>query len=67
MVDFTASWCGPCKLMKPLVESIAEQYEGKVKVYIFDVDTNKKRAKELGVTGLPFVVCFKNGEMLVDD
>jgi len=53
--------------MKPLVESIAEQYEGKVKVYIFDVDSNKKRAKELGITGLPFVVCFKNGEMLVDD
>ena len=67
LVDFTAGWCGPCKLMKPLVDGISEQYEGRVKVYVFDVDQNKDRAKELGVTGLPFVCAFKNGEMLVDD
>ena len=38
IVDFTAGWCGPCKLMKPLVDQLSEEYEGRVKVYVFDID-----------------------------
>lgn len=67
IVDFTAAWCGPCKLMKPLVNKISEEYDGKVKVYFFDIDQNRARAKELGVTGLPFVTAFKNGEVLEEN
>lgn len=61
MVDFTASWCGPCKLMAPIVDSITEEYGDKMKVYVYDVDANKARAKEIGITGLPYVTIFRDG------
>jgi len=67
IVDFSAGWCGPCKLMGPLIDQIAEEYDSKVKVFVFDVDNNKARAKELGITGLPFVTAFKDGEIINED
>ena len=53
--------------MKPLVDQLSEDYEGRVKVYVFDIDQNKARAKDLGIKGLPFVTAFKNGEMITEN
>jgi thioredoxin 1 len=64
MVDFSASWCGPCKLMAPMIDQINEDFGDKMKVYVFDVDGNKPRAKELGIKGLPYVTIFRNGERM---
>jgi thioredoxin 1 len=64
MIDFTASWCGPCKLMAPIIDQINEEFGDKMKVYVFDVDGNKGRAKELGIKGLPYVQVFKDGEKM---
>ena len=64
IVDFYASWCEPCKLMRPKVEEIEKQYEGKVKVLYIDVDEDTRLAQELGVMLLPSILFFKNGELV---
>lgn len=61
MVDFWASWCGPCKMLSPVVESIAEQYEGKVLVGKVNVDEEPDLARRFGVMSIPTVVFLKNG------
>ena len=62
MVDFWAAWCGPCQMVAPIVEEIAEEYEGRVKVAKLDVDANQDTAARFGVRSIPSILFFKGGE-----
>lgn len=64
MVDFWATWCGPCKMVGPIIEEVAEEYEGKAVVGKLDVDANQEFAAKYGVRNIPTVLVFKNGEMV---
>ena len=64
LVDFYADWCGPCKMMMPVVEKMAEAYEGKVKVGKLNVDENNAIAAKYGIMSIPSFIVFKNGEVL---
>ena len=61
MVDFWSSWCGPCKMLSPTVEALAEQYEGKALVCKVNVDEEPDLARRFGVMSIPTVVFLKNG------
>jgi thioredoxin 1 len=62
LVDFTAEWCGPCKMLSPIVDEIANQYEGKLRVVKVDADANQNVMQQYGVLGLPTLMLFKGGE-----
>lgn len=62
LVDFWATWCGPCKMVKPVVEKLAEEYKGKVKVVEVDVDQNQMVSGQYGIMSIPTLMFFKNGE-----
>ena len=62
MVDFWAEWCGPCKVIAPVVEQLAQEYDGKVKVAKLDVDANQKTAMRFNVRSIPSILFFKGGE-----
>ena len=62
LVDFWAEWCGPCKAMAPILESIAAKYEGRVKVVKVDVDENPDLGVAYGIRGIPTLVLFENGK-----
>lgn len=64
VVDCTASWCGPCRLVSPLMDRLAQDYEGRVKVVKLDIDENKTTAKKLGVRSIPAILIFKEGEVV---
>ncbi len=61
LVDFGATWCGPCKQLAPIVEGIAKDYQGKVKVYAVDIDDAPKTAQKFGVRSVPTLILFKGG------
>ena len=61
MIDFWASWCGPCKMLSPVVESLGEKFEGKVLVGKVNVDEEPELARQFGVMSTPTVVFLKNG------
>ena len=63
LIDFWAEWCGPCKLIAPIVEELAKDYEGKLKVTKCDVDTNQQIAIKYGIRSIPTVLVFKDGEV----
>lgn len=63
LVDFWATWCGPCRMVAPIVEEIAQEYDGKVKVCKADVDENEDLAMEYGVMSIPTLMVFKNGAL----
>lgn len=63
VIDFTASWCGPCKLVAPLIDRLAEDYADKARVVKFDIDENREIPKKYGIRGIPAVLYFKNGSM----
>lgn len=61
VVDFTAPWCGPCKMMAPIFEEVAKQMEGKVKMGKLDVDENPDTPGSFGIQGVPTLIFFKDG------
>lgn len=62
LVDFWAAWCGPCKMIAPILDDLAEQYAGKLKIAKVDVDANKEVPGKFGIRGIPTLILFKNGE-----
>src|SRR5210317_986321 len=64
LIDFWAAWCGPCKMIAPIVEELANEYEGKVKVGKLDVDENQQIAIKYGVRSIPTVLLIKGGEVV---
>lgn len=62
LVDFYADWCGPCKMMAPIVEKLAEEYAGKLKVGKCDTDENMMLAQKYNISSIPNLFLFKNGE-----
>ena len=63
LIDFWAVWCGPCKMIAPIVEELASEYDGKVKIGKLDVDSNQQTAIKFGVRGIPTLLIFKEGKL----
>jgi thioredoxin 1 len=63
MIDFWAEWCGPCRAISPVVEELAEAYEGRVIVAKCDVDSNNEIAMKFGIRNIPTILFFQNGEL----
>ncbi len=63
VVDFNATWCGPCKMMAPVLEELSEEYTGKVGFYAVDVDENQDLAEKFQVMSIPNLVLLKKGEL----
>lgn len=61
LVDFWADWCGPCKMIAPIVEELAQEYEGKIKVAKLDADANPNTVQAYGIMGIPTLILFKDG------
>lgn len=64
IVDFWAEWCGPCKMVGPVVEQIAQEFEGKAVVGKLNVDTNPETAGKYGIRSIPTILFMKNGEIV---
>jgi len=64
LVDFYADWCGPCKMLAPVIEALAGEYEGKVKVGKLNVDDAPDTAQKFGIMSIPTLLYFKNGELV---
>ena len=64
IVDFWAIWCGPCKMIAPVIEEIAEEYRGKIKVGKLDVDNNRQIATNFMIRSIPTLLIFKNGRVV---
>jgi thioredoxin 1 len=62
LVDFWAEWCGPCRMIAPTVEAVAEEYSGKAGVYKMNVDENQQIPNQLGIRGIPTLILFKGGQ-----
>jgi thioredoxin 1 len=63
LVDFWAEWCGPCKMLEPVVEELAEAYEGRAKIGKLDVDANSEVAMKYNIRSIPSLIFFKGGEV----
>lgn len=64
VVDCTATWCGPCKLVAPLIDQLADDYRDRAKVFKLDLDSNKPVAKRFGIKSIPAVMVFKQGKLI---
>ncbi len=67
LVDFWATWCGPCRMVAPIMEQVAEHYAGKVAVAKVDVDENPALASKFGIMSIPTVILFKDGQAVAKD
>lgn len=63
LVDFTAAWCGPCKMLAPILEELAAEWDQKISIRKLDVDQNQETAMKYGVMGVPTLILFKDGEI----
>jgi len=63
LIDFWAVWCGPCKMVAPVVEDIAKEYDGKLKVAKLDVDNNRQIATNYNIRSIPTIMLFKDGDI----
>lgn len=63
LIDFWATWCGPCRMIAPIVEELANEYEGKVKIGKLDVDENQQTSIKFGVRSIPTLLLFKDGKI----
>ncbi|MCV6603868.1 MAG: thioredoxin TrxA [Porticoccaceae bacterium] len=63
LVDFWATWCGPCKMIAPILDQLATEMDGKVKICKIDIDGNKEMAAKYNVRGVPTLMMFKNGNL----
>lgn len=61
LVDFYADWCGPCKMMAPILEELSQEFEGKIKIVKINVDSNPNLSSEYGVMSIPNMIFFENG------
>jgi thioredoxin 1 len=64
VVDFWAAWCGPCRMIAPIIDELANEYEGKAKITKVDVDNNQQVAMQYGIRSIPTILMFKNGEQV---
>jgi thioredoxin 1 len=64
LVDIWATWCGPCKMISPIVDEISSDYQGKLSVGKLDADSNREIVTELGVRNIPTILLYKNGEIV---
>ncbi len=64
LVDFWAAWCGPCRMVGPIIDELSDEYEGKAVVGKVDIDSNQQYAAQFGVRNIPTVLVFKNGELV---
>lgn len=63
LVDFWAAWCGPCKMIAPVLDELADEYAGKLTICKMDVDANKETPAKYGIRGIPTLMVFKNGAL----
>lgn len=63
LVDFWATWCGPCKMIAPILDELADEYAGKVKICKMDVDSNQETPMKFNVRGIPTLIIFKGGDV----
>jgi thioredoxin 1 len=61
LVDFWAEWCGPCRMVAPVVQEIADDYDGRLRVAKMDVDSNRQTPGKYGISGIPTLILFKDG------
>ena len=64
VVDFWATWCGPCRMVAPIIAKLAEKYDGRITVGKCDVEDNEELAAEFGIRNIPTILFFKNGEIV---
>ncbi|ANY62802.1 thioredoxin TrxA [Comamonas aquatica] len=64
LVDYWAEWCGPCKMIAPILDDVAKNYEGKITVAKMNVDENREVPAKFGIRGIPTLMIFKNGELV---
>ncbi|MDA9706846.1 thioredoxin [Bacteroidota bacterium] len=64
LVDFWAAWCGPCRMVGPIIDELSEEYQEKAVVGKVDIDSNQQYAAQFGVRNIPTVLVFKNGELV---